>query len=106
MGKKVSLKGYQLAYRSIRTNEERMAFMAHLVSYFIFSIAFVAANLLTTPDVIWFPFPIVGWGLGVCMHYLFAVKWLDKELEAKEKLAERIALEKLPEERKGKEPVE
>lgn len=91
MEKKVSLQDYQKAYRLIRTKEERMAFAAHMISYVMFSIAFVVVNLTITPDAIWFPFPLVGWGLVVVMHFLFVFKWLDKELVAKEKLAEKLA---------------
>lgn len=91
MESKVPLQDYQKAYRMIRTKEERMAFAAHAISYVMFSVAFVVMNLIVTPDSIWFPFPLVGWGLIVVTHFLFVFKWLDKELVAKEKLAEKLA---------------
>ena len=28
---------------------------------------------------VWFVFPLFGWGVGLTMHYLHAVRWADRE---------------------------
>jgi hypothetical protein len=38
--------------------------------------------------VLWFFYPLIGWGIGVAAHYLFGVRWLGKTLIEKEAKAE------------------
>jgi len=79
------LEEYKRAYREIRKEEEKRGFLIHLTVYL-----FVNAM----PKKIWFFYPLFGWGIGVTMHYLFGVRWLDKILEEREAKAERRAREK------------
>ncbi|MBD0338578.1 MAG: 2TM domain-containing protein [Thermoleophilia bacterium] len=39
----------------------------------------------------WFPFPLVGWGIGLAMHYLFGVRRADIEIRATRARIERLA---------------
>jgi hypothetical protein len=43
-------------------------FYGHLASYLICSTFFIALNLLTSPDALWFFFPMLGWGIGLASH--------------------------------------
>ena len=85
---------YKRAYREIRKEEEKRGFLIHLTVYLFVNAMLIAINLTYTPKKIWFFYPLFGWGIGVTMHYLFGVRWLDKILEEREAKAERRAREK------------
>lgn len=48
--------------------EEKMGFFIHLVAYVVVNAALATLNLVTTPDVLWFHWPLAGWGIGVVLH--------------------------------------
>ena len=68
--------------------EEKQSFLVHLVVYVLVNAMLIAINLIYTPEVVWFFYPLIGWGIGISMHYLFGVRWLEKELEEREAKAE------------------
>jgi hypothetical protein len=49
----------------------------------------LAAN--TSQDFLWFFFPLVGWGIGLTAHYLFAVSWADRQISTHQRMIERAA---------------
>jgi len=79
---------YKRAYREIRKEELRRGFFVHLAAYVIVNLLLIAVNLIYYPKVIWFLYPLIGWGIGILMHYLFAVRWIEKKLEGLEAKAE------------------
>ncbi len=71
-------------------------FYIHLIVYLVVSIFFLVLNLLTSPDSIWFYWPLLGWGIGLLFHAssvfffkgLFGEDWEErkiKEIMEKEK---------------------
>ncbi len=59
-----------------------------LITYIVINITLVLINIAFTPERIWFIFPIIGWGIGLSMHYYFGIHRLEKELIEREKRAE------------------
>jgi len=69
----------------------KFSFYIHLVIYVLVNILLASINLMTSPDFLWFIFPVLGWGLGLAIHGIvaFAVSdligarssMLEKELE-------------------------
>ena len=58
----------------------------------------IVINLLYSSNTIWFFYPLMGWGIGLSMHYLFGIFWLEKTLkerEAKAEYREKIWSDKL-----------
>jgi hypothetical protein len=53
----------------------------------------IAINFIYSPEIIWFFYPLIGWGIGISMHYLFCVRWIEKELKEREAKAEYRARE-------------
>lgn len=49
---------------------EIKGFYQHLVSYLIINAALLVINLLTSPQYLWFLWPLVGWGIGLAFHAL------------------------------------
>jgi 2TM domain len=45
------------------------------------------------PGFLWFFFPLIGWGIGLLMHYLFGVLWVRSETENWQSKVEQRARE-------------
>lgn len=89
MSEEISLEEYQEAYREIVREEEKRAFFTHLGVYIFVNAILISIDLILTSDnVLWFFYPLIGWGFGLAMHYLFGVQWRELELEEKEAKAE------------------
>ncbi|MEM2429219.1 MAG: 2TM domain-containing protein [Nitrososphaerales archaeon] len=73
--------------------EEERSFFRYLVVYVLVNVMLIIINLVYSPKVIWFFYPLIGWGIGISMHYLFGVCWLEKGLKEREAKAEYRARE-------------
>jgi len=93
LAKEISLEEYKEAYREIRKEEEKRGFLVHLVVYALVNTMLIAINLIYSPEAIWFFYPLIGWGIGISMHYLFGVRWIETELKEREAKAEYRARE-------------
>ena len=56
---------YQEAKKRV---EEIKGFYFHLISYIVVNAVLVVINLLTSPEYLWFIWPIIGWGVGLLIH--------------------------------------
>jgi len=83
-----SLEEYKKAYGEIVSEEEKIGFLVHLVVYVLVNAMLIAINFIYSPEAIWFFYPLIGWGIGISMHYLFGVRWIQKELKGREAKAE------------------
>lgn len=74
-------KAYERAQKRVK---EIKGFYGNLISYCIIIPFLVIINLITTPDNIWFFFPMLGWGIGVAAHGMsvFAIgkNWEEKKI--------------------------
>lgn len=68
--------------------EEKRGFSVHLVVYVLVNAMLIAINFIYSPESIWFFYPLIGWGIGISIHYLNAVPWIEKILKEKEAKAE------------------
>ncbi len=93
MAEEISLEEYKKAYREIVSEEEKRDFSVHLVVYVLVNAMLIAINFIDSPDDIWFFYPLIGWGIGLSMHYLFSVRWIQKELTEREAKGEYKARE-------------
>ncbi|MFY7665967.1 2TM domain-containing protein [Flavobacterium sp.] len=90
----------QQAYIDARKRvEDIKGFYGNLMSYVLVNLGLITLNLLTTPDKLWFFWPLLGWGIGVLFHAMsvfnfmpfFGADWekrkvqelLDKEKQNK-----------------------
>ena len=93
MAEETSLEEYKKAYREVVSEEEKRDFLVHLVVYVLVNAMLIAINFIYSPEAIWFFYPLIGWGIGISIHYLSGVRWIQKELEEKEAKAEYKARE-------------
>lgn len=69
--------------------EEEKKFYVHLGSYTIMSAFFIVLNLVTSPNHLWFYWPMLGWGIGLSFHAFntfgrnsfFSKDWEEKRIE-------------------------
>jgi hypothetical protein len=76
--------------------EAQLAFYRHAMIYVVANVLLAVLNLLKSPDHLWFPWVILGWGIGVLAHGLnvYSYRWLgscreqmiQRELQHQERL--------------------
>ncbi len=93
MPDQISLEDYKEAYRKMKIEEEKRGFLIHLMIYILINAGLITLNLLVIPEAIWFFWPLLGWGIGITIHYLQGVRWIEGNLKQKEAIAEAQARE-------------
>jgi len=53
-----------------RAGKARLGFLIHLGAYLAVNALLLGINLATTPDRLWFRWPLMGWGIGLLAHAL------------------------------------
>lgn len=48
--------------------EEIKGFYFHLITYILINAVLIVINLLTSPEYLWFIWPLIGWGIGLVIH--------------------------------------
>lgn len=69
--------------------EEIKGFYGNLVAYIAVNIGLMVVNLLTSPNYLWFFWPLLGWGIGVFFHAMkvfnfipfFGKEWEEKKIK-------------------------
>jgi hypothetical protein len=56
--------------------EEIKGFYGNLTSYITINIGLLILNLLTSPNHLWFFWPLLGWGIGVAIHGMKVFNYL------------------------------
>ena len=62
----------------MRVEHERQGFRIHRLVYLCVIGLLIVINLTFSPQIIWFVFPLIGWGIGLMVHYI-NIKNLSKE---------------------------
>ena len=62
-----SQEAYQRAKKRV---EAKFGFYIHLTVYIAVSFLLIIINLNTSPEYLWFRWPLIGWGIGVFFHAL------------------------------------
>ena len=67
--------------------EEIKGFYFHLVAYILVNAVLIVINLLTSPEYLWFIWPIIGWGIGLVIHAfsvfsnLWGKSWEERKIK-------------------------
>jgi hypothetical protein len=51
-------------------------FYEYIFSYICFNILLTIINLLTSPQYLWFFWPLLSWGIVVVFHAIYLFNWL------------------------------
>lgn len=92
---------YRLAHKKIRKKKE---FYQHLGAYIAVGLFFLNLNLLTSFGDWWFQFPMLGWGIGLAIHYVtvFGIGGIGNYAESWEARAIQEEMERLKQQESGK----
>ncbi len=78
----------QTRYEEARKRvEEIKGFYVHLASYVLINAALILINLLTSPNNLWFIWPLFGWGIGLIVHAfsvysgLWGKSWEERKIK-------------------------
>ncbi len=55
-------------FKAKKQVEEIKGFYGNLTAYIVINIFFLILNLRTSPEHLWFFWPMLGWGIGVIFH--------------------------------------
>lgn len=69
-----TLTAYQAAERDISVREARSGIRVHATIYAIVIPILATVNLVAVPEFLWFFFPMLGWGLGLTLHYFLGYR--------------------------------
>jgi hypothetical protein len=79
----------QAAYQKAKERvEAKIGFYTHLAVYVGVNILLIIINLVASPRYLWFPWPLLGWGIGVLFHALHVFAF-TKESAIKERMIEK-----------------
>lgn len=54
--------------KAVKKVEDIKGFYGNLASYIFVNIGLLVLNLTTSPNHLWFYWPLLGWGIGVVFH--------------------------------------
>ena len=91
MSSNVTLEQYKDVYRDMIITRDKKAFTIHAIAYAIDNSVLIAINLLFVPQVLWFVFPLVGWGSGLAIHSYLGVRTARRRIRKDEMMAENMA---------------
>ena len=74
--------------------EGKIRFYIHLAVYLIVNLLLMVINLKTTPESLWFLWPLFGWGIGVVLHGLKVLGVFDFSKAKKQMIEKELAKEK------------
>lgn len=75
----------ELAYQKAATRvKELKGFYGNLTSYCVVISFLAVLNLLTSPEYLWFLWPMLGWGIGIVAHaattFGIGKEWEEKKI--------------------------
>ncbi len=76
-------------YNARKRVEEIKGFYGNLIAYIAVNTGLLVINLVTSPQYLWFLWPLLWWGIGVVFHGLkvfnympfFSKDWEDKKIK-------------------------
>ncbi|MEM0341137.1 MAG: 2TM domain-containing protein [Desulfurococcus sp.] len=68
----ISLNEFLDAWKELEVKKARRDFIDHLAAYVIINLFLVFINLWTSPEQIWFVWPLTGWGIESAFHAYFS----------------------------------
>ena len=106
MGKKSASKIESAEEKARKRVKEKKEFYQHLASYIAVGAFFFILNAVTSFGVWWFHYPMLGWGIGLVIHYfnVFGIpgivqyddEWEERAVEKELRKIQRNRGEALP----------
>jgi 2TM domain len=91
----ITAEEYKQAERGLMLSEAKRGWQIHAAVYALVITGLTVLNVLlvvfTDASFFWFPFPLVGWGIGLAAHYRFGVREADREIATRQQKIEQLA---------------
>jgi hypothetical protein len=87
----ITLEDYKRADRQLERQDARRGFTIHAIVYALVMTGLIILNLTLATEFPWAVFPLVGWGIGLTLHYLFGLRWADKAITDRQARIEQHA---------------
>lgn len=70
--------------------EAKIGFYIHLAVYVGVNVLLIVINLATSPQYLWFKWPLLGWGIGLLLHGMSIFIFTGRKFEGiKERMIEK-----------------
>jgi 2TM domain len=89
--REITVEDYKRADRHLERQEARRGFTIHAIVYGLVMTGLIILNLTVATGFPWAVFPLIGWGIGLTMHYLFGLRWADKTITDRQARIEQRA---------------
>ncbi|HZS15283.1 MAG TPA: 2TM domain-containing protein [Candidatus Dormibacteraeota bacterium] len=89
----ITVREYEAAEKDLEAAGSRRGIAIHAAITVAVSVALVVINVVVASQFPWSPFPVVGMGIGLLVHYLFGVRWLERSVEGHQREIERHAID-------------
>lgn len=63
-------------YTAKKRVDEIKGFYSNLISYVAVNLGLLTLNLVTSPQYLWFFWPLLGWGIGVLIHAMVVFRFM------------------------------
>lgn len=91
MAEAVTIDAYQRAEVDVLEEDAKREFRIHAVLFVVGNLIATMFNLLVADEVLWFFYPLIGWGLGLLFHYLAGVRSIRSKVEERQTRIEERA---------------
>jgi 2TM domain len=89
--REITLEDYKRADRDLEREQARRGFTIHAIVYAVVMTGLIVLNLTVATEFPWAVFPLVCWGFGLTLHYLFGVRWVGKVITDRQTKVEQRA---------------
>jgi 2TM domain-containing protein len=88
----ITAEQYKDVERGLVLEEARLGWEIPALVYALVIALLTTVNVLlvvfTDANFLWFPFPLVGWGIGLAMHYRYGFRHADEVIERRQEKIE------------------
>jgi hypothetical protein len=93
--REITVEDYKRADRQLEREAARRGFTIHAIVYAVVMTGLIILNLTVATEFPWAVFPLIGWGIGLTMQYLFGLRWVDKTITGRQaRIGQRAAATK------------
>jgi 2TM domain len=89
--REITLADYKAADQQLEREQARRGFTIHAIVYALVMTGLIILNLTVATEFPWAVFPLVGWGIGLTLNYLFGLRWVDKAITDRQARIEQRA---------------
>lgn len=93
MAEAITLAEFERAEEKVAAEGARSGFKVHATVFVLVNLLLIIINLTNLSDQgVWFFYPLIGWGIGLTMHYLMGVRRVKQNVADHQAKVERQVL--------------